>query len=135
MKRILCLITNFVEQIKIYFGYEVTAKIILPDKKITIDMLDIVNPKVTIGKDVTPNDIATFIVRTAVNMDAAQYIHGLEATGHTDVAYRLGTLTTAKMEVILNESVDEMISAASNVEVDANEPLISPIHSIGIYKP
>ena len=134
MKRVLCLITNLVERVKPYIGYKAAA---IQDKKIIIDMLDVANPKVTIGKDVTPNDIATFVVRTAVNMDAAQYIHGLEATGHTDVAYRLGTLTTAKMEVVLNASVDEMISASNTtLETDmSNEPLISPMHYIGIYKP
>jgi len=133
MKRVLCLITNFVEQVKSYIWYKAA---VVQDKKIIIDMLDVTNPKVTIGKDVTPNDIATFVVRTAVNMDAAQYIHGLEATGHTDVAYRLGTLTTAKMEVVLNASVDEMISASSATsETEASdEPLISPMHYIGIYK-
>jgi hypothetical protein len=50
MKRVLCLITNFVEQVKSYIWYKAA---VVQDKKIIIDMLDVTNPKVTIGKDVT----------------------------------------------------------------------------------
>ncbi len=105
------------------------------DRTISVDMTDILNPRIKLGKLITPNDVATYIVRTAINMDAKQYVEGLAINGHTDIEYRLGTLTTSKMNDVLTKFLDDatkpeqaITDAMSMSESDNDEPVVSPMN-------
>lgn len=97
------------------------------DKKITIDLTEINSPKITVGKNITPDDIATFIVRSSLNLDAKQYVDAMKEIGYVNAAFLLGSLTQQKMQESTAAILSLLEKEATEKAEKSDDPIISPL--------
>ena len=100
------------------------------DKTITFNMLLPDNPEIILGKDITPNDVATLLVRTIINLDATQYIEKLTSLGFADVAYRLGKLTQEKTSAAFDILLAHENSIKETNSKNDDSPIVSPMEPL-----